>query len=497
MMTRTIVETAGTNNAHTSQTKDKNEISRAPGPWSRSCTFQCERTLDETNYPSLNIESANKLNEDQVVTRSYREDHGKGTSTSLESCPLLVVPQIWIWQLDRIVLSSFSMTAETDLVQQTRQAYGFTDPYRPTISGLEPELQIGFMIAHYINRFGEPCELNGESISSPLDVFETTMLRVLFLVTKYVRETRPSNIKYQEEQMFLHTLSDLSAELIMIENVLSQQREILDKLLHDQPYLEHNSGRQETAVEAISQLLEKFADKCLRSSRAASGTTRNDTGHRSTTKATEAVVADEAKEAHDAQAETRKTNQKSTRVRRLEWEPVLKAWRRLQEYQARTSKLRLDVERIEKTVLDNLELKKTYASVKDAHTSVVMGAAVVGFTVITIIFAPLAFITAFFALNIDGFDRLRVKPPNTTNVTNATNSTNATSTPNATNASDAATNADLPFKGGTMAGIFGKLVSCYLHDSHSALISLSCFGSYHMDHYGGLCRLRNTSHRAR
>ncbi|KAI1766809.1 hypothetical protein GGR53DRAFT_180351 [Hypoxylon sp. FL1150] len=80
----------------------------------------------------------------------------------------------------------------------------------------------------------------------------------------------------------------------------------------------------------------------------------------------------------------------------------------VQKYQRRIKKIDSDAEKIEKTVHDMLNLKRTYASVKDAHSSVMLSTAVIGFTVITIIFAPLAFLTALFALKIDGFEKLQV-----------------------------------------------------------------------------------------
>ena len=54
------------------------------------------------------------------------------------------------------------------------------------------------------------------------------------------------------------------------------------------------------------------------------------------------------------------------------------------------------------------ELKRTYASIKDAHSSLPLSTAVIGFTVITIVFAPLAFLAALFALKIDGFEKLQL-----------------------------------------------------------------------------------------
>jgi hypothetical protein len=65
-----------------------------------------------------------------------------------------------------------------------------------------------------------------------------------------------------------------------------------------------------------------------------------------------------------------------------------------------------DAERIEKANQELLNLKHTHSSIKDAHSSLILSTAVIGFTVVTIVFAPLAFLTALFTLKIEGFGRL-------------------------------------------------------------------------------------------
>lgn len=88
-----------------------------------------------------------------------------------------------------------------------------------------------------------------------------------------------------------------------------------------------------------------------------------------------------------------------------------------------------------------LELKRTYAQVKDAHTSLLLGTAVVGFTVVTIISAPVAFLTALFALKIDDFDRLLVQPAKSAETANSAGDTEAAD--------------DAIYDSGKIGGIFG------------------------------------------
>lgn len=88
---------------------------------------------------------------------------------------------------------------------------------------------------------------------------------------------------------------------------------------------------------------------------------------------------------------------------------VERAQNTLAQYQKRAKKVDRDAQRVEKTIQDQLNLKRTYASIKDAHSSLLPSAAVIGFT---IIFARLSFLTALFALNIDGFDKLEIPTSN-------------------------------------------------------------------------------------
>jgi hypothetical protein len=90
------------------------------------------------------------------------------------------------------------------------------------------------------------------------------------------------------------------------------------------------------------------------------------------------------------------------------WERIKASQETIQEYMRRVKKIDGDADRIEKSIQDMLNLKRTHASIRDAHNSLILSTAVIGFTVITIVFTPLAFLTALFALKIDGFEKLQI-----------------------------------------------------------------------------------------
>ena len=103
------------------------------------------------------------------------------------------------------------------------------------------------------------------------------------------------------------------------------------------------------------------------------------------------------------------------KIRVDEWEnsvlvSLIKA--KIKTYRDRVAKIDRDAKRVDKIVQDRLNVKRTFASIRDsrasmndAKTSLLLTIAVIGFTVITVLFAPLAFMTALFALNIDELQR--------------------------------------------------------------------------------------------
>ncbi|EON69260.1 hypothetical protein W97_08420 [Coniosporium apollinis CBS 100218] len=202
--------------------------------------------------------------------------------------------------------------------------------------------QVALLIAEQIENFGKKRDIGDVEFLPALDIFENEMVSVLSDVEKYVDTTKPSLVEFKRERKFLHRLSDVRSELVMILYVLEQQKVILEDLLNDTEDCDPN---------------------CLEC-RWLGGTPK--------------------------------------------WDLVENARSTLRQYEERIKKIDGDAEQIEKAVQDILELKRTYSSIKDAHSSVLLSTAVIGFTVITVVFAPLTFLTALFALKINGFDKLQV-----------------------------------------------------------------------------------------
>jgi hypothetical protein len=79
--------------------------------------------------------------------------------------------------------------------------------------------------------------------------------------------------------------------------------------------------------------------------------------------------------------------------------------RDLNNFNQRIRRIDEDAERVEKVILVQLDLKAKHAGLRESHNSTALSAAVVGFTIITIIFTPLSFLASLFALPIDLFQR--------------------------------------------------------------------------------------------
>jgi hypothetical protein len=85
-------------------------------------------------------------------------------------------------------------------------------------------------------------------------------------------------------------------------------------------------------------------------------------------------------------------------------------WRLIERPQAdfarfkrRITQLEDNATRIEASIGIVLDLRAKHASMKEAHSTAIMSVAVFGFTIVTVIFAPLSFMTSLFALPIRRF----------------------------------------------------------------------------------------------
>ncbi|KAI1112388.1 hypothetical protein F5Y14DRAFT_422023 [Nemania sp. NC0429] len=207
----------------------------------------------------------------------------------------------------------------------------------PDWNHTDPSTTFGLLIAHYMSEFSRTSST--ERFGSPFDIFESSVVHVLADVDTYITSRPFSRPEMETERDFMFRIADIREELAMIQQVLGQQLEILQSLIAD--------AEKNTTDGAPQRPMQR-------------------------------------------------------------WKQVKSAVTEVKKYQKRAEKIDSDAERVERRIQDQLNLRRTHVSIEDARVglilsraSLVTSTAVIGFTVITIIFAPLAFVTALFALPID------------------------------------------------------------------------------------------------
>lgn len=251
--------------------------------------------------------------------------------------PILVVPNIWISRLGKFVFIAFS-TSDDSIRDEIFDVRNITP-----LQG--PGIDIGRILSYQVSSFGHR-QANGE-FPAPLDIFERSVIQILQEVDEYTSPRRVLRPEIEREQNFMFRISDIREELVMIQEVLHQQLEVFERFIDD----------YETWDPKIKELL------------------RYDVENSDLTVEMQSDIA--------------------------AWEEVKNTKTTIQRFQKRVKKIDGDAERVEKRIQDQLNLKRTHISINDARSSLLLGTAVIGFTVITVIFAPLAFMTALFALPID------------------------------------------------------------------------------------------------
>ncbi|KAI0379585.1 hypothetical protein F5Y04DRAFT_126082 [Hypomontagnella monticulosa] len=346
--------------------------------------LQLDHTLDETYYPSLSASRAVDLNKDQVMSR---ESQKNAKQVNGECTPILMVPQLWIWRTGRCVVTAYSMASPEANAEDPKYDQNFSFELQTN----SPDLQIGLILAHHIESFGEKTRsADADTFSSPLDVFESAVLSCMADVDEYLSSPSDPGDKVKE-YTFIHSIADVRHELIMIGEIIQEQYKIVETFLAD-------AEREPPEAQSRPQVkATKTRDDTKQPTDEGVGLyiiTETANGDTNTQRPAEESKA-ESVESYDTDED-------------CEWLKVEAALTQLQQYQNRIKKIDRNAERMEKSIQDKLKLKRAHTKIKDAHNSLILSMAVVGFTVITVIFAPLSFLTALFALEVQGFDNLKV-----------------------------------------------------------------------------------------
>ncbi|KAI0113960.1 hypothetical protein GGR51DRAFT_556457 [Nemania sp. FL0031] len=316
---------------------------------------QADNDIVSTSSSDNSQDDLTLLGELKILLRSYMKCQ-KATETTAEEVPppenVVLVRQSWIWIIDNNIITTQPLERDPKNLFFKRREIERDDP-RPAES---VALTLGMLIEHLDNP-----ALAGEG--SLLKIYENALLFISEEVNEYTKSALVEDIDLDRENAIFHKINDLREELSMIRSVLAEQEEVWNEFMS---LMWPNQG----------------PDQQPKSYRKAEYTGN--------------LVPESAEE---RSAETNEEVVESERFRQI-WRPRAK----FNKYKRRIEKLEQDAERVERNILTKLDLKQKHATIKEAHSTAVLSATVFGFTIITVIFAPLSFVIALFALPIDMFN---------------------------------------------------------------------------------------------
>ncbi|KAI0860004.1 hypothetical protein F4860DRAFT_233158 [Xylaria cubensis] len=364
-------------------------------------------TLDEYCSPALSQEVLDGRNRDQVLSRYERAKLGKvhpartnfshsndalilmselwmvigayarkfmhiivsndqqPLDAGVESVPsprhVVLVRQAWIWRVDETIVTNLSQKmvpdAERTHLLLTRSAFEYITRVFKII------------VEHFEGRSHKATE-------PLLKTYENALSVVSENVNVYVQKARVEDIDLHKEKELFHEISDLREELSMIKSVLAEQEEVWNEFLD-------------------STLLSQGSVKPLgNQQRPRSTTLKQARRYRPHARARKTTIL----------KKMLKPKQPQRYGQDEESRDILKIQSMFDKYRRRIAKLEQDAERVERDVSTQLDLKQKHATMKESHSLAVLSATVFGFTIITVIFAPLSFVVALFALPIDKFN---------------------------------------------------------------------------------------------
>lgn len=313
------------------------------------CYDHLGRTLDEAYYPGLSPEALDLRNQDQVVSqiRDTFELHDERERQGKKidgTSFILMIPQLWLYKLGEVVVSSYTMP------HGTGYALDYDD-------------------VETLRHRGKASRLRKRQ---PVDAETHLGLIMTAFIDRFGEHYTSNGVEYPPPLDLFETrvVGILSEVTNYVKKAPGDESNINKLEYRRERYFIHVISDVRSELTMIKHILEQQ----------------------------ERVLMQFFKDCKHASEEPPLPY----------WVQIKASQETIQQYMRRVEKIDGDADRIEKNIQDMLNLKRTHASIKDAHSSLILSTAVIGFTVITIVFTPLAFLTALFALKIDGFERLQI-----------------------------------------------------------------------------------------
>ncbi|KAI0007278.1 hypothetical protein F4779DRAFT_592586 [Xylariaceae sp. FL0662B] len=236
----------------------------------------------------------------------------------------------WIWKVGDSVIATLPFEIYKALT------------FQGVFQSVDKHIGIAFILRHLVELFDKPSR---ETPRSLLKIYENELSIISEEVNQYTKSALVEDINIDHEKAFFHRISDLREELSMIKSVLAEQEEVWKEFMATMwPNREpgQQQGRTLNAEETegdLGQFPSGFKDEA-------------------------------------------------------EWNAVRRPRALFNKYRRRIAKLEEDAERFERNISTKLDLKQKHAVMREAHSTAIVSAMVFGFTIITVIFAPLSFVVA-------------------------------------------------------------------------------------------------------
>ncbi|KAL1603428.1 hypothetical protein SLS60_005015 [Paraconiothyrium brasiliense] len=305
-------------------------------------------TLDEYCCQALSKDALTRRNYDQVIlSLQFPETYASESKQDAldwdaASKKLIVVQQAWIWKVQDVLLCSGAYLG-----------YGFESEIAPDAKDVLKG--IGVMLVYLIRKADIKHDLSTARDSNDhwdhfagniFEIFEQAIAAVSESVDTYLRVVNMDAINLATEKSCLHRIIDIQEELSMIKRIIHQQEEVWQSFASKAWPDYWQDGR--------FRIPQEDWNKC-------------------------------------------------SQEEKQEWETVMSPETIFKAYYRRIAQLDEDAQRVERSVTLMLDLKSKHATMSEAHTSAIMSAAVVGFTIVTIIFAPMSYMATLFALPLNTF----------------------------------------------------------------------------------------------
>ena len=315
--------------------------------------LQCASTLDEYCHPGLDEKTLADRNEDQVLSR-----YQKGMDQDQKV--ILTVPQLWIWTFGKCLITATQKPRSESFGTSTKGVIAYFKHFQNEIeqgltsegfSGLKlSDLFVGALVSHCINDLNSPSRLGlPKSIfglpESIFGIFENSISELSAKVREYTKSEALKQSNIDSEKDLILQIGDIREELSMIQGVLFEQEEVWRQFMKAK-FPKLWSGPPEDKFSIPEKI---------------TGTMLN-------------IM--ETLERPSAQ---------------------------LAKYKRYIARLDAEAERVQGFITLQLDLKSKHASLQEARLTTLMSAAVIGFTIVTIIFTPLAFLASLLALSTSEF----------------------------------------------------------------------------------------------